>query len=105
MWDNSKTVAFVGTVKAFQWTNPHCFIQLLVPEVTSSTGDAQEWSIEMASPRRIHKFGWNRGTLRPGDHVQVSVHPARDGTLTGSLIMALTMDGQPVATVQQKPRP
>lgn len=105
MWDNSKTLAFVGTVKAFQWTTPHCFVHLLVPQSASVNDALREWSIETASPSRIKKFGCKSGTLKPGDHIQVSVHPSRDGTPTGSLITALTVDGQPVVSVRQVHRP
>ena len=30
MFDQTKTVTLSGTVKEFQWTNPHCYIQLMV---------------------------------------------------------------------------
>ena len=32
MFDQTKQVTLVGTVKEFQWTNPHCWIQVLVPD-------------------------------------------------------------------------
>ena len=31
MFDSSKTVTLHGTLKQFQWTNPHSFLQILVP--------------------------------------------------------------------------
>lgn len=103
MWDNARTLAFVGTVKSFQWTNPHCVVRLLVPQMAGANGEAQEWRIEMASPNRIHKFGWRSDTFKPGDSIKVTVHPARDGSLTGSLIMAFTMGGQPFVPQVQRP--
>ena len=30
MFDQQKTTTLVGTVKQFLWSNPHCFIQLMV---------------------------------------------------------------------------
>ncbi len=31
MFDTQKSVTLSGTVKVLQWTNPHCWIQILVP--------------------------------------------------------------------------
>jgi hypothetical protein len=31
IFDFGKSASLSGTVKEFQWNNPHCFIQLLVP--------------------------------------------------------------------------
>ena len=30
MYEPTKTLTFKGTVKAFQWTNPHCVVWVLV---------------------------------------------------------------------------
>ena len=42
MFDAQKQMTLTGTVKEFQWSNPHCWIQLLVEE----SGQAAEWSVE-----------------------------------------------------------
>ena len=105
MWDSSKTLRLAGTVRQFQWTNPHCFIQLLVSPVGSANSGTQEWSIEMAAPFQVRQGGWKPGTLKPGDHIQVTVHPARDGSPAGDFISAVAMDGRPLAAVQQEHRP
>jgi Family of unknown function (DUF6152) len=96
MWDSSTTVSLHGTVKQFQWSNPHCFIQLLVPVAGASNGDVEEWSIEMASPFQVLQGGWKPSTLKPGDHIRVSVHPARDGSHAGNFVSAVSADGQPL---------
>ena len=44
-FEMTKTVTLQGTVKELQWTNPHCFLQLLVPGAAGSV----EWSLEMNS--------------------------------------------------------
>ncbi len=43
MFDPSKEVTLTGTVKEFQWTSPHCWIQVLVadaahPDARRSSG-------------------------------------------------------------------
>lgn len=55
MFDSQREVTLVGTVKEFQWTNPHCWIQLLV---AGADGTAVEWGIELDSPRSLVRTGW-----------------------------------------------
>src|SRR3954463_5190518 len=74
MFDRTKTVALQGTVKEFQWTNPHCFIQLLVP---SPDGASVEWSIEMNSPGASFREGWRPGSLAAGQKVSLTINPVR----------------------------
>ena len=89
MFDAQKSVTLQGTVKAFQWTNPHCWIQLLVPTGTGAT----EWSIEMGSPLQVYRSGWRRSTLPPGTRLTVVIHPVRDGTHGGQFVSATATDG------------
>jgi hypothetical protein len=103
LWDTSKTETLEGTVKQFQWNNPHCWIQLLVAGDT--TGTTQEWSIEMAAPIQVLQGGWKPSTLKSGDRVQVRLHPARDGSHSGNFVSALRADGQPIGKAQQEHRP
>jgi hypothetical protein len=105
MWDSSKAVTVEGTVKQFQWNNPHCWIQLLVPVTGTPDGAPQEWSIEMAAPIQVLQGGWKPGTVKPGDRIQVSVHPARDGTHAGNFISAQGADGKPLGKSQQDHQP
>lgn len=100
MWDSSKTVTLEGTVKEFQWSNPHCWIQLLVTQASAAAGDAQEWSIEMAAPIQVRQGGWKPGTLKAGDHIRVSIHPAHDGTHAGNFVSAVSTDGRPLGAAQ-----
>jgi hypothetical protein len=105
LWDQTKKVTLHGTVKQFQWTNPHCFIQLMIPvEATSTTSSTeQEWSIEMASPFQVLSGGWKPGTLRPGDRIEITIHPARDGSSAGNFVSAIGVDGKPLG--KQSPAP
>ena len=90
MFDRTKSITLQGTVKEFQWTNPHCFIQVLVP----SPDGPVEWSIEMNSPGASYREGWRPGTLKAGDIVTVVVNPVRDGTHGGRLVSASDADGR-----------
>ncbi len=90
MFDNQKTVVLDGTVKEFQWTNPHSWVQLIVKD--PATGKDVEWSIEGGSPNGLSRYGWKRTSLKPGDKAQVTIHPLKDGTNGGSLA-GVTVNG------------
>jgi hypothetical protein len=92
MFDATRTVTLQGTVKAFQWTNPHCFIQLLV----KGPSGQKEWSVEMGSPGQLYRNGWRPGSIRAGEPLTVVINPLRDGTAGGVYVSATTADGKPV---------
>jgi hypothetical protein len=93
-FDTTKMVTLMGTVREFQWSNPHCWIQLLVPPSAPGTSATVEWSIEMAAPLQVQMGGWKHGTLKPGDRITVVIHPMRDGTTGGNFISATDADGR-----------
>ena len=92
MFDSAKTVTLDGTVKEFQWTNPHTWIQIMVKD---PSGKEVEWSIEGGSPNGLGRQGWKRTSLKPGDHAVLTIHPLKEGNTGGSLISA-TVNGQPI---------
>jgi len=96
MFDSRNPITLHGTVKELQWTNPHCFLQVLVP---SATGTA-EWSIEMHSPAAMYHFGWRPGTFKRGDEVTVTLSPIKDGSHGGMLIYATDATGKIFATTK-----
>jgi hypothetical protein len=81
-FDYTKTVVLSGTVKQFQWTNPHSFIQVVVPD---SKGEGVEWSIESGSPALERRLGWKPDMIKPGDKVSVTIAPVRSGGPSGTL--------------------
>jgi hypothetical protein len=93
MFDDQKSVTLTGTVKSFQWSNPHCWIQLLV----SADQGSVEWSVEMGSPSQLLRGGWKPRSLGAGEPIVVVVHPMRDGTHGGLFMSATRADGQPIA--------
>jgi hypothetical protein len=91
MFDQTKQLPLKGTVVEFQWTNPHAFIQLEVPE---ADGSKNTWSIELNSPNNLKRQGWKSSSLKPGDAVTVVINPLRDGA-KGGLFVAVTLpDGK-----------
>ncbi len=97
MFDAQKELTLEGTVKEFQWTNPHSWVQVMVRD---ATGKEVEWSIEGASPNNLARYGWKSSSIKAGDHVLAIVHPLKDGSIGGSLVK-ITVNGQVIGS--QKP--
>jgi Family of unknown function (DUF6152) len=89
MFDATQTTALEGTVKEFQWTNPHAWIMLTVQK----DGQAQDWAIEMNGPGGLARQGWRPKTLTPGMPVKMSIHPLKDGTNGGQFLEITLPDG------------
>ena len=91
MFDMPKRVTVKGTVREFQWTNPHSYIQLLVKD---DAGKEVEWSLEMAAPTYLYNSGWRPSTLKKGDQVAVTISPLLSGAKGGLVIEVTTADGR-----------
>lgn len=90
MFDAAKTVTLEGSVKEFQWTNPHAWIML---NVANQQGRADVWAIELNGPSGLARDGWKPKTLTPGMSVAVMIHPLRDGTNGGQFLNVKLPDG------------
>jgi hypothetical protein len=82
MFDATKAVTLKGTVREFQWTNPHAWIYVLVP---GEDGKTVEWGLETGAPTVLFRQGWRSNTLKAGDKIEVIVRPRKDGTPSGQL--------------------
>jgi hypothetical protein len=107
MFDRTKTVELSGTIKQYQFTNPHVWIEVVVPEkvVPGKKGkDAAtgQWSIEGEGPAIMARMGLGPSVLKSGDKVTIKAHPLRDGRTGGSFISITLPDGKVIAT---KPGP
>jgi hypothetical protein len=90
MFDRSKDVVLVGTVKSWQWTNPHTWMVLLVP---TPGGAPAEWDLEGQSTAVLHMLGWNREMVKPGDKVTVHINPLKTGARGGQIAGVTGADG------------
>ena len=97
MFDRSKTFTVIGTVRQFQWTNPHSYIQLVV---AGEDGSEQEWSFEMAAVIYLYERGWRRNSLQAGDRIEITASPLRRGGNGGLVIDVQRLDGKPLGTVR-----
>ena len=90
VYDRTKTLTLKGTVKTFQWTNPHCVVWVLVQP--DGGAEPQEWSFETTSPGVLTRGGWTRNSIKPGDRVSVEFSPLRDGSHGGGLNSVTLID-------------
>ena len=102
MFDLEKQVTVEGTVKEFQWTNPHCWLQVNVPD---DKGAAKEWSFEMGAMGMLARTGWKSSTLKPGDKVTVIMNPLKSGGPSGRLLKVTLPDGRVMGPGGNAPPP
>jgi hypothetical protein len=76
-YDTSASITVEGTVRDFQFVNPHPY---LFVEVTRAdkTPLKQRWKMEMDNRSELTGIGMSNSTLKSGDKVTVSGSPGRD---------------------------
>ena len=94
MFDRTVAKAVTGTVREFQWKNPHSLMRL---EVQSPNGAAVLWNLEMGPPATLARHGFTRTSVRAGDKVEVTISPLRDGTPGGHLLSLTLPNGTVLA--------
>jgi hypothetical protein len=77
-YDAAKAVTLTGKVTKVEWTNPHIFIYIDVPN--EATGQLVNWALEMGGPNALLRLGWKRDSLKPDDLITVEGSLARDGS-------------------------
>tara|TARA_R100001143_G_C3340637_1_gene124069 strand:- start:391 stop:762 length:372 start_codon:yes stop_codon:yes gene_type:complete len=92
MFDQTQVKEFTGTVKEFQFTNPHSWIQIFNDE----NGEQVEWSLEWDSPNRLAREGVRPAMFSPGAEVTIRIYPMKDGAPAGLFIGARFADGSTV---------
>jgi hypothetical protein len=78
-YDNQKPMTLTGTVTGFQFVNPHAIISL---DVKDASGKVVNWSGELTSPNHLTRYGWNKGTLKPGDQISITGSTSKAGSPT-----------------------
>src|ERR1700684_2913235 len=91
MFDMTKQVTLTGTIKDFQWTNPHTWTWIDVP---NDKGGVDTWGIEGMSPNFLGRRGWTKHPLNPGDKVTVTIAPLKEGKMGGTFLHATLPDGK-----------
>jgi|SRR5690606_1145221 len=86
-----------ATVVRWDWTNPHTFLYVTVP---NAAGGTDRWAFEGMSPSHLARTGWSKRSLKPGDKINLTYFPLRDGRKGGFNISVTLADG---TTIRQLP--
>jgi Family of unknown function (DUF6152) len=92
MFDKDKTITLSGTVKEYEWSNPHCWLHITVAD--PATGKNVAWAFEMGSITQIAAQGFKVDTVKVGDKVTVTGHPLKDGSHGGQFETVKLPDGR-----------
>jgi hypothetical protein len=94
MFDAQQTVTLEGTVKEFEWVNPHSWLRVIVND--KNTGQPAVWVLELSSPSRLVTMGLRADSMKAGDAVSVTFHPLRNGSRGGQFLQAVLPGGKKV---------
>jgi hypothetical protein len=90
-YDETKLATIMGRVSSFQFSNPHA---LLFLDVKDDKGNIAKWIGEGTSPNMLVRGGWDKRTVKPGDQITATGHPARDGTNSMRIEKVVLPDGR-----------
>jgi len=80
-FDANAPIELTGTVTKVEWANPHTYFYM---DVTSPSGEIENWALEMGSPNGLMRRGWTRDSMKIGDVVTVTGSRAKDGSPKGN---------------------
>jgi hypothetical protein len=91
MFDQSKVLYLSGTVKQFEFVNPHAWLHI---DVANDKGGVSTWSFEGGSPTQLVRLGWSKDDVKIGDTVDIGFRPLKDGSRGGQLMSVTFPDGR-----------
>jgi uncharacterized protein DUF6152 len=101
-YDNEKVLTLKATVTGFEWSNPHIQIHFDAPD---EKGVVQHWTVEGSNPFSHQRIGWTKDEFKPGDHITITFHPAKNGYSVGYLMNAITASGKKVGLAEGSSAP
>ena len=90
VFDHTRTLTIKGTVTKFQWTNPHAFLEVDIPQ---PDGTMKHFSIELTSINMMQRVGWRSNMIKAGDKVTAVVAPLLSGEPVGLGLEVTMADG------------
>jgi len=91
MFDSTKEVTFEGTVKEFQYTNPHSW---LLVDVTNKDGSVTTWGFEAEGPSTLMQRQIRPSDFPFGTKLTITGNPMKDGRPAAIWIKAVRADGK-----------
>ena len=90
-FDEKAEVTYEGTVTDFHFVNPHCVLEF---DVKDEKGQVRKWQGEFSNPGQLRRGGWTPTSLKAGDKVAITGHPARTNTPAIHLTKVRFSDGR-----------
>ena len=90
MFEPERTVTLTGTVKEFQYINPHSW---LIVDIENDDGTTTTWGFEAEGPQDLMHGGVRKSDLPPGARITVTARPMRDGRPAGIWSVIVKDDG------------
>ena len=94
-FDQTKVDHVRGTVKDFEWINPHTWLHV---DLVEANGAVTTWAFEGGSPEQLAVLGWKPETFHAGDKVEIGFRPMKDGSHGGQLLSAKMANGEHVCS-------
>ena len=76
MFDTDANLTLQGTIRRFDWNNPHVLIWV---DVAQEGAEPVVWGVETTSPGKLQRAGWTKRSFNPGDAVSITISPLRNG--------------------------
>ena len=89
MFDKEHPVELQGTVKSWEFTNPHSWLVMVVMK----NGRPTEINVEGASVLTLVRQGFGLNTFTPGEKLNLVISPLKNGGLGGAFVKATKSDG------------
>lgn len=89
IYESDTVLTLQGTVRAYEWKNPHVYIYV---DVVDEAGQIVDWEIEGGSTPLMMRSGWTASTLAPGDLVSVRINPNKDVDIHNGWLLEISSD-------------
>ena len=99
MFDFRNTKTLTGVVEEFKVINPHSSFKMAIDDGKGT----REWVFEGHSASNFYRAGYNRGAVKAGDTITVTVAPMRDGSDGGYIVSFVTAGGERVNMASTSP--
>ena len=84
-WGQAKPLTGM-TVEKWEWTNPHTFLY-------ARDAEGKRWAFEGMSPNHLVRYGWSKRSVTPGEKIDLTYYPLRDGRRGGFNVTVTKADG------------
>ena len=90
MFDLKNRATITGTVAKLEWSNPHVFVWVYVP---NAKGAYDLYGLEAGAVTLLTRYGWTKDTIKSGEKVTVEYFPLKDKRPGGAFIKLTHADG------------